>query len=350
MTDDTVDLVLEGGGVKGIALVGAISVLEEAGYRFNRIAGTSAGAIVGALLAADVRAADLDTIMRSTDYRLFRDTSWLDRLGPVGKSLSLLLEAGIYEGKYLVTWLDQQLATYAPTKTTFADLVHIDPGSTLPLDRSYRLVVMASDVSLKQLVRLPWDYDRHYGLDPAPRPISEAVRASMSIPFFFEPARLRHGDGRSSSCLVDGGMLSNFPIDVFDRTDGQAPRFPTFGIKLSTRPEDKQIHDGADNAFELTAAMIATMMGFYDAGHIADEDVLDRTIFVDTFGISAVDFGLSEADRERLFESGRCAARAFLDTWSFPAYIRKHRTPAGRRAVEHPTPEPGRQLGTSGRS
>ena len=46
------DLVLEGGGVKGIALVGAISVLEERGYGFRRVAGTSAGAIVGALVAA----------------------------------------------------------------------------------------------------------------------------------------------------------------------------------------------------------------------------------------------------------------------------------------------------------
>lgn len=46
------DLVLEGGGVKGIALVGAISVLEERGYEFQRVAGTSAGTIVGSLVAA----------------------------------------------------------------------------------------------------------------------------------------------------------------------------------------------------------------------------------------------------------------------------------------------------------
>ena len=51
------DLVLEGGGVKGIALVGAISVLEERGYEFRRVAGTSAGAIVGSLVAANARAA-----------------------------------------------------------------------------------------------------------------------------------------------------------------------------------------------------------------------------------------------------------------------------------------------------
>ena len=53
---NAVDLVLEGGGVKGIALVGAISVLEDAGLTFPRVAGSSAGAIVGGLVAADMRA------------------------------------------------------------------------------------------------------------------------------------------------------------------------------------------------------------------------------------------------------------------------------------------------------
>ena len=61
------DLVLEGGGVKGIALVGAISVLEERGYQFRRVAGTSAGAIVGSLVAANAGAAELEEIMRGVE-------------------------------------------------------------------------------------------------------------------------------------------------------------------------------------------------------------------------------------------------------------------------------------------
>ena len=91
------DLVLEGGGVKGIALVGAISVLEERGYQFRRVAGTSAGAIVGALVAAmlntltvfydrmhveDAAAAArtivIDTgMVRATDFDLDRDAQEL---------------------------------------------------------------------------------------------------------------------------------------------------------------------------------------------------------------------------------------------------------------------------------
>ena len=61
----------------------------------------------------------------------------------------------------------------------------------------------------------------------------------MSIPFFYEPVRFtgRDAEGKQAvSYMVDGGMLSNFPVDVFDRTDGKAPRWPTFGIKLSARP------------------------------------------------------------------------------------------------------------------
>ena len=61
----------------------------------------------------------------------------------------------------------------------------------------------------------------------------------MSIPFFYEPQRFYGRDEqgeRVRSFMVDGGMLSNFPIEVFDRTDGKPPRWPTFGIKLSAKP------------------------------------------------------------------------------------------------------------------
>jgi len=96
------DLVLEGGGVKGIALVGAISVLEERGYEFRRVAGTSAGAIVGSLVAADARAAQLEEIMRAVEYRRFRDgPRWRNLL--LGKAAALLFDQGIYEGQYLRT-------------------------------------------------------------------------------------------------------------------------------------------------------------------------------------------------------------------------------------------------------
>ena len=94
------DLVLEGGGVKGIALVGAISVLEERGFTFPRVAGTSAGAIVGAFVAARMPTGQMRELVSSIDYTRFRDETAAERL-PFGHALSLLLEHGLLRGGLL---------------------------------------------------------------------------------------------------------------------------------------------------------------------------------------------------------------------------------------------------------
>jgi NTE family protein len=316
------DLVLEGGGVKGIGLVGATSALQESGYTFRRIAGTSAGAIVGALLAADVPREHLQRVMREIDYGRFEDEGFLDHLWLVGKGASLLFEKGIYEGNYLRQWLDQELASLGVR--TFRDLRIEDPGGSLPPERSYRLVVMVSDVTRARLVRLPWDYPL-YGLDPDEQSVADAVRASMSIPFFYEPVRLtsRDADGHEEiSYMVDGGMLSNFPIEVFDRTDGRPARWPTFGIKLSARPDaaQRQKYD-VRGTFSLARAMLGTLTSFHDQIHIDDPSALARTIFVDTFGVRATDFDIDETVQDLLFNSGMESAMKFLQGWDFERYL-----------------------------
>jgi NTE family protein len=327
-TELKADLVLEGGGVKGIALVGAVSVLQEAGYTFPRVAGTSAGSIVGALVASGMPAEQMLEVMRSTDYSKFQDGTLIDRLGPLGQGLSLLFQRGIYEGNYLKEYLAELLPD---EMETFAGMrLPDDPGSDLPESRRYRLVVMASDVSQHKLVRLPWDYPAFYGLDPDEQSVIDAVRASMSIPFFFEPATIdyaveREGKaGRERSTLVDGGMLSNFPVAVFDRTDGRPSRWPTFGIKLSARPSDHPETTVVRGPLSLTFGMLATLIGWNDRAHVDEPSIVARTIFVDTFGISAVAFDLSEADQDRLYRSGRESATKFLETWDFDAYRAAH--------------------------
>jgi NTE family protein len=326
----TADLVLEGGGVKGIALAGAVSVLKEHGYEFPRVAGTSAGAIVGALTAAGMSADRMYEVMRQTDYNCFRDTAWVDRVPVLGKALSIAFQEGIYEGRYFERFLAEMLPDVAET---FAGLrLDPDPESTLDEDQRYKLVVMVSDVSLRRLVRLPWDYRRVYGLDPDGQSVVSAVRGSMSIPYFFEPAtiRYRRSDGGTfserESTLVDGGMLSNFPVACFDRSDGRPPRWPTFGIKLSQRASVDRAPKPADNPLSLAMAMIATMREFYDGMHIDDPATLSRTIFVDTFGIKATDFDLSGSDADRLYESGRTAAERFLGRWDFEEYLATFRS------------------------
>jgi NTE family protein len=323
------DLVLEGGGVKGIALVGAISVLEERGYRFHRVAGTSAGSIVGSLVAAGYTSAELHELMAAVDYTKFRDGDLLDHFGVFGKALSLLFEQGIYEGEYLKRWLGEQLR--AKGVNSFADLREVDSRSALPPAEQYKLVVMTSDISLGCLRRLPWDYEE-YGITADAEQVVDAVRASMSIPFFYEPVKLKNT--ASKDCwLVDGGMLSNFPVDTFDRTDHQPPRWPTFGIKLSARADAQAVANEVHDTLSMTRAMIGTMTGFYDHLHIDDPAVQARTIFVDTMKVQATDFDLDEATQQELYQNGRDAAVRFLDggdgqlPWNWDEYLAKYGSP-----------------------
>src|SRR5919197_5036850 len=320
------DLVLEGGGVKGIALVGAIAVLEERGYTFHRIGGTSVGSVVGSLVAAGMGAGRLEKLMAEIDFAMFEDKNLLDRIGPVGEVVSLLVHQGIYRGESLREWLSEELDTLGVR--TFGDLrLPEDPGSDLPSERRYKLVVMTSDVSRGRLVRLPWDYE-DYGLVPDEQPVADAIRASMSIPFFFQPVRLHHSSLGTDCYLVDGGALSNFPIDVFDRTDNRPPRWPTFGIKLSAKPDANQVPNPVHNTLDLAKSLIGTMSNAHDQMHLDDPCVQRRTIFVDTMHVKATDFHLDRATQDRLYQNGRDAARGFLDgsppdqpLWDFASYI-----------------------------
>ena len=64
--------------------------------------------------------------------------------------------------------------------------------------------------------------------------VADAVRASMSIPFVYKPVKLRDLASRQQIWLVDGGLLSNFPVEIFDREQGNPPRWPTFALAEGT--------------------------------------------------------------------------------------------------------------------
>ena len=276
------DLVLEGGGVLGIGHVGAISALENAGYSFPRVAGTSAGSIVGALVAAGMRSSRITEIMTTVNYRRFADRALLDRVPVGGPLLSLLMDNGVFEGDHLREWLGNLLVDECGVET-FGDLAIDDPGSSLPPERRFRLVVTATDVTRGELVYFPWDYERTYSLEPSRQLVVDAVRASMSIPFFYEPATLV-GSDETSSTLVDGGVLSNFPIDILDRTDGRPPRWPTFGVKLLPRlPLDAAKLFPIAGLFKhgpvaLAANLAVTAIVGRDQAHLAKPWVKIRTI------------------------------------------------------------------------
>lgn len=310
MAKKTCDIVLEGGGVKGTALVGALEELNKAGYEHCRVAGTSAGAIVGSLLAAGMPIEAMVKTMQELDYSKFRDEGFIDRLGTPGKAASLVLEKGIYEGAYLRQWLADQLEALGVR--TFADLkITEDWAKELPPEQRYKLVVIVSDVSRGRMVRLPWDY-RSYGLDPDEQLVADAVRASMSIPFFYEPANLE------GNYLVDGGLLSNFPISLFDNTD----EWPTFGIKLSARAEAVSKMNPVKTPVDYSLAIVSTAINAHDQMHIDDPCTQARTIFVDTFDIKATDFDITKEQQAKLYNSGQKYAKDFLKDWDFEKFKR----------------------------
>lgn len=113
------DLVLEGGGVKGIGLAGAILVLAEAGYRFPRAAGTSAGAIAAVLVAAIEKSGRDMSVLRDyladLEYRRFTETGLVRRVlrrlgGRLVDACQLAFRPGLYSGDYLTSWLAGKLA------------------------------------------------------------------------------------------------------------------------------------------------------------------------------------------------------------------------------------------------
>jgi NTE family protein len=315
------DLVLEGGGVKGIGLVGAVITLSDAGWTFPRVAGTSAGAICAALVASLQRAgkpmADLNTIMATIDYGNFMQGDWAERhLGKAGQLSHLAIHGGMYTGDYLVEWLGSALETIGVT--TFGQLRMEDADSSLPAADRYSLVVHTADITRNKLVRLPWDYPE-YGVIADDTRIVDAVRASMSIPFFFMPVRHdapAHNDGVDNYAAgpvtwVDGGLLSNFPVEVFDRSDGQPSRWPTIGIKLSAASPTPVVEHNPGDALGEAIACARTALD--NAGRFyVPPDKAGRTIFVDTFDLSATDFHLTPAQQQQLFASGSSAASAYL--------------------------------------
>lgn len=304
------DLVLEGGGAKGVALAGAAAQLHDAGYRFQRVAGTSVGAIVGALLSAGMPPAELEAMARRLDLIAVAPLSRWSRLGRWGRQAAVLFERGIYDHAPLRRWLTRELARFGVR--TFGDLRIDDRDADFAPGRNYRLVVTAADITRGRPVRLPWDAAQ-YGLDPDALTIADAVAASAALPLAFEPVRIPTPSG-DDAILVDGGLLSRFPIDVFDRTDGRSARWPTVGLKLSAVPPDDGfvVRHRVTGPLSYLQALLGTAVASWDVRHLDDPAVVDRTVFVDTSDVSTLDFSLPQELREDLVDRGRAAARGWL--------------------------------------
>ncbi|TCS96408.1 patatin-like phospholipase family protein [Hazenella coriacea] len=298
------DAVFEGGGVKGIGLVGALTVAEDKGYQWKNLAGASAGSIIASLLAAGYTAKELQQIMIKQNFLDFLSPTWLHKIPYLGPSARLWIKKGLYSGHVLEQWLEKLLL--AKGIHTFADLKD-----------GRELLVIASDISRGQLLVLPRDLEE-YGYDPEQLSIARVVRMSCSIPFFFDPVKIMHYPTRTPCYIVDGGVLSNFPIWLFDET---SPHCPTFGFRLVSKG-DYQVHQ-IDGPFSMFKSIFFTMLDAHDNRYIKKQDQV-RTILVPTLDVKLTDFSIEDKQREQLYQSGVTAAESFFKTWNYDRYLADH--------------------------
>ncbi|NLN18555.1 MAG: patatin-like phospholipase family protein [Firmicutes bacterium] len=319
------DLVLEGGGIKAIALAGAINYAETQGYSWNNIAGTSAGALVGSLIVAGYSGKDLKELILNMNFTALCDRRLIQRLPVVGPAAGIALYMGLYSGQALEAWIRDILLSKG--LRTFGDLKVHDEHN--PRYR-YRLQVIASDLTRGRMLILPDDV-KTYGLDPDYLEVAKAIRMSTSIPFFYEPVIVRSSKSKTRKhFIVDGGVLSNYPVWIFDCPPNRVPRWPTIGLRLVDPRAGKP--NQITGPLSLLTALFSTMLEAHDARHIEEANFV-RTIAIDTLGVRTVDFNLPKATRLRLYDSGVSAARDFLKTWNFETYKERYRLPKELPAI-----------------
>ena len=290
-----IDGVFSGGGLKGFALVGAYQVLEAESFRFKRVAGTSAGAILAAFIAAGYSGKEIQTMLEELDVPSLLDPRKTFFPFPFMKWVNVYNHLGLYKGKALEKWFFHRLA--AKGVYTFGDL----PRDSLKL--------VASDLTNGRIIVLPDDLHK-YDIDANNFSVACALRMSCGIPFFFEPVTLKTGKGES--IIVDGGVLSNFPLWIFDDKEGRKVR-PILGLKLSRRREEQCPHE-IKNGLNLFEALFSTMKDAHDERYISRRHERD-IIFIPVEDYSATQFDLDEDSKDTLLEIGRNRTIQFLKTW-----------------------------------
>jgi NTE family protein len=326
---DYKNLVLEGGGVRGLAYAGVFSVLEQKGIlqQIEKVGGSSAGSIAGMLVCIGYSAAEIDSLMMELPVQKFKDGYG----GLVGKYKRLKTDFGIFKGDAFEKWLQQLVAhkTGNP-KLTFDQLHRLHLTNSLYKD----LYCTGTNLSKQQLEI--FSYEATPGL-----PIALAVRISGGVPLYFEPVALdnqlheiKKNDTVSFvNYYVDGGMLCNYPISMFDSCEdgGINPLFcdkvkfndQTIGIKLE-RPQ--QIDSLNQNSIRIPTYDINKLSGYLAAfsnllmetlsrKYPGLENEKGRTIYVSQGNISSIIKKTKQQDKLLLYENGvKAADNFFLQT------------------------------------
>jgi NTE family protein len=323
------NLVFEGGGVKGIAYVGALEVLEQKGILrdVKRIGGTSAGAINAVLLGCGYSNKEQLNIMSGLDFNNFLDSSW----GVMRDTARLINEFGWYKGDFFYEWIGGLIKKkLGRAELSFAEFEKLT-------GRALYLVGTNLSTGFGEIFS--------HEHTPAMRMV-DAVRISMSIPLFFAAIRNARRD-----VYVDGGLLNNYPIKLFDRekyiSEDDRPkaarrtdyygkenkaflkgeykeRSPyvyncqTLGFRLDSKREIAAFRYGdvpavnrIDDFFDYTKALLRAVFNVQEMAHLHSDD-WQRTIYIDTLGISTTDFGITKKKRDGLIESGRKCTESYF--------------------------------------
>lgn len=335
------NLVFEGGGVKGIAYIGAMQVLHEKGIlpAIQRVGGTSAGAINATLFALGYTITEQRNILKKLNFKNLMDDNW-----GIIKDINRLIEKfGWYKGDFFHKWIAGLIKNKLGNQdATFRDL-----------NEAKRPDLYVYGTNLSTRFGEVFSF-RH---TPTVR-ISDAVRISMSIPLFFAAFRNIRND-----VYVDGGVLNNYPIKLFDRENYISPenrpkmgietpyykkentRFlkkhpssykyvynkETLGFRLDSKQEIGVFRDGAEpqhhnieDLFDYIKALMTTILESQGNSHLHSDD-WHRTIYIDTLSVGTTDFDLSEPKKKKLEESGRKGAEDY-----FMWFDRKNSTPSNR--------------------
>lgn len=276
-----VGLVLSGGGAKGMAHIGALKVIEEAGVKIDYIAGTSMGAIVGALYASGYSATQLDSIFRNIEFnKLISDN--------LPRGVKTFYEKEDSERYALKLPFDNfKIAIpqgYSGGQNIYHEMVKhlyhvkdINDFSKLPIP----FVCIATNVETGEEVKLNHGY------------LPEAVMASGTLPSLFEPSTI---DGK---ILIDGGVVNNYPIGEVRKMGADI----VIGVDVQ--------HDLKDRDELLSATEILLQINnFRSAGEMIDKSKqTDIYIKPDMENYSVMDFDL---DNE-IIANGEKAARKKWD-------------------------------------
>jgi NTE family protein len=309
------NLVFEGAGIRGIAYCGALQALQEQGMLQNveRVAGTSSGAITATLFAIGYTPAEMELIIRETNFGKFNDGGGLF----IGGIHRLKKRLGWYKGKKFHRWLESLIEAKTGNKhISFAELEAL--RATHPEMKT--VVIAATCINHQESI--------FFSAQTFPNmAIADAVRASMAIPFYFEPMVVDSIGkpapmGPNHHVCVDGGFTVNFPIAVFDAwpycPSDSACIGQTLGLRIDSDEQIKRdrttrelidfdVQDLGDfgQAFYY---MIKETMNRYA---LTEQDWL-RTISVSDAGMGPKVKSLSKEQNDRLLNSGRKAVEDFV--------------------------------------